>query len=134
MKAWLLATGQRCGSFFYKENRHCHCLQQMCRAEKVKVKDGSTTNLHNHLKHKHEVAVEKHMSKKSISDQVSCCSSNQSTLTTAWTKLSKHSSQHKDISTAIANYIVLDLRPLNSCNDSGLIQCVKTLEPSLPGL
>ena len=104
----------------------------MCRAEKVK--DGSTTNLHNHLKHKHEVAVEKHMSKKSISDQVSCCSSNQSTLTTAWTKLSKHSSQHKDISTAIAKYIVLDLRPLNSCNDSGLIQRVKTLEPSLPGL
>ena len=104
-------------------------------AEQVKVKDGSTTNLHNHLKHKHEVAVEKHMSKKSISDQVSCCcSSNQSTLTTAWTKLSKHSSQHKDISTAIANYIVLDLRPLNSCNDSGLIQRVKTLEQSLPEL
>ena len=39
------------------------------------------------------------------------------------------SQRHKDISRAIAKYIILDMRPLDSVNDKGFTQLIKTLEP-----
>ena len=50
-------------------------------------------------------------------------------LTAAWTKLSRDSMRHKRISEAVAKFIVLEMRPLNSVNDPGFTQLIKVLEP-----
>jgi hypothetical protein len=46
-----------------------------------------------------------------------------------WTKLGSNSKRHNDITLAIAKYIAADLRPLNSINDRGFQELIKTLEP-----
>ena len=43
--------------------------------------------------------------------------------------ISKNSDRHKRITKAIARYIALDLRPLNSVNDEGFFHLIKVLEP-----
>lgn len=66
---------------------------------------------------------------KSRAASSSTASSGYVTLTSLWTKLPTTSPKHKQISTAIAKYIALDMRPLDSINDRGFFNLVHTLEP-----
>ena len=119
--------------FFSKQTDGIVCNK--CEAA-VKTRDGSTTNLHNHLKRHHGIELKlsepkNKKSKTTTQQQQSSLSQEdgQPTLATIWTKLSTDSRRHKDISRAIAKYIVLDMRPLDSVNDIGFTQLLRTLEP-----
>lgn len=113
-----------------KENIKCKTCEVV-----IKVKDGSTTNLHNHLKRKHNISVQtcppksKKLTADSSDGASSSSSSHQSTLLTTWTKLSRDSQRSKAITEAIAKHIVIDTRPLDIVNDLGFVQLIKTLEP-----
>lgn len=104
--------------------------------ESVKIKDGSTTNMRNHLNRKHNIQVEcrpaKRQQSPSPSDNESETHSGhkkakQVSLGNFFGKLTK--SKEELITKAIANHIVQDLRPLDSVNDTGFVQLVKLLEP-----
>ena len=101
----------------------------------VKYKQGSTTNLHKHLKRHHGVELETVAQKKrtAASSTTTTTSSNKldadsgsssctPTLMTLWTKLPTTIARHKAISMAIAIYIVKDMRPLDSVNGKGFIE------------
>jgi hypothetical protein len=105
------------------------CL--LCNAT-VKAPDGNTTNLKNHLKRKHSKVVitpENNDDDKQPKKKKQAGGSQQQSLTTMWTKLGSNSKRHNDITLAIAKYIAADLRPLNSINDRGFQELIKTLEP-----
>lgn len=103
----------------------------------VKVKDGSTTNLHNHLKRKHDIAVttclpKKAKEKSGDDDHDVVCltsTSKQQSLVNAWTKLPFASVRSTKITKAVAKFILLDMRPLSTVNDEGFQQLIKVLEP-----
>jgi hypothetical protein len=142
-----VSTRSKVWDYFLKKTDHdiqcdtCHVL--------IKVKDGNTTNLHNHLKRKHNITVKTLPPKRRLTttdDEVEqqCsnnkstatnnvdgvgCETGQTTLVQAWTKLPKSSARSKSITNAIVKYLVLDMRPLNSVNDKGFAQLLRTLEP-----
>ena len=104
---------------------------------KIKVKESSTTNMHIHLKRQHSIEVDKVSSttsavkkKKTTTDTSSNASTiGGKTLTSIWTKLSKTSDRHQKITKSIAKYIILDMRPLSSVDNTGFLQLLHTLEP-----
>lgn len=126
-KVWLHFTKNNCED---NEGASCNKCQVI-----VKYKQGSTTNLHKHLKRHHSVELES----KSVHDAGSDGKKKKNegdtdkapttTLTSLWTKLPNSSPRHKNISNAIAKYIALDMRPLNCVNDRGFEQLLATLEP-----
>jgi hypothetical protein len=101
----------------------------------IKAKQSSTTNLHTHLKRKHNIAVSKlePTTKKNkpttVTAEDKTSSSSTTTLTKIWTKLPQSSHRHQAITNSIAKYVILDLRPLDSVNNSGFLQLLTTLEP-----
>ena len=102
-----------------------------CKKE-VKCKEGSTTNLHNHLKRHHDIQVKlcpPKSAKLSSTSTENNRSPQQRTLLSTWTKLSRDSARHKSISQAVVQYIVQDMRPLDSVNDPGFINLIPVLEP-----
>jgi hypothetical protein len=46
-----------------------------------------------------------------------------------WKRLPSDGTRAKQITEAIAKYIVLDMRPLDSINDTGFVRLINTLEP-----
>lgn len=110
----------------------------------VKVKQGSTTNLHKHLKRHHaieldtSIKIKKPNATTSSSTTTAAADDDESnnsshgtttTLTSLWTKFPTTSVRHRNISRAVANYIIKDMRPLDSVNDLGFRQLIATLEP-----
>lgn len=119
---------------FFKrcENDSDKCMCQKCDYS-IKIKDGSTTNLHAHLKRKHDISLNIVPPKNSKSDSDSSTppayQSQSQTLTKLWTKLPKTSLRASNITKAIARFMAIDMRPLDTINDRGFIQLIETLEP-----
>ena len=123
-----MLTKSNVWNHFTKINEN-ECTCNICE-EVVKVKQRSTTNLHNHLKRRRGKSVElctpksqkrKYNDEKlvvgttsssSSNDNASTTNASQSTLLAHWTMISKNSDRHKRITKAIARYIALYLRPL----------------------
>ena len=102
-----------------------------CKKE-VKCKEGSTTNLHNHLKRHRDIQVKlcpPKSAKLSSTSTENNRSPQQRTLLNTWEKWSRDSARHKSISQAVAQYIVQDMRPLYSVNDPGFMNLIRVLEP-----
>ena len=125
---------------FSNEKEDIHPTCNICKAQ-VKASDSNTTNLRNHLMRIHNITVETREVKKRASTSCTTTttttsgstsndlSNNTPSLLQMWTKLDRKSKRHRDITMAIARYIAIDLRPLDSVNDSGFTQLIKTLEP-----
>ena len=105
-------------------------------SSQVKATSGNTTNLKNHLARKHpnvmseedELEAKKKNAKSAVVGSSSSSQQNPS-LDSLWAKLGPNTKRHKDITLAIAKYIAIDLRPLNSVNDKGFNELIQTLEP-----
>ena len=118
---------------FTKESQE-NAVCSLC-STSVKVKVGSTTNLHKHLKRHHSIELASNSSSsattvlKQGSAQKVKTNGQQPTLSTLWTKLPTTSKRHQDISEAIGKYIAVDMRPLDSVNDRGFRHLISKLEP-----
>ena len=116
---------------FTKESQE-NAVCNLC-STSVKVKDGSTTNLHKHLKRHHSIELASSSSATTVLKQGSAkkikTNEQQPTLSTLWTKLPTTSKRHQDISEAIGKYIAVDMRPLDSVNDRGFRHLISKLEP-----
>lgn len=98
-----------------------------CAAE-IKNTDGNTTNMSKHLKRRHNIDIHSEKEEEPSTSRKKQSYTNQ-TLTDMWTKIPTTSARHQTISLAIAKYIAIDMRPLDSVNDRGFCELIKTLEP-----
>lgn len=121
-----MATRSEVWKFFERKSTGKAVCNE-CSTE-VSNTDGTTTNMAKHLKRRHSIDISS-SKLKSREDEQSSKRTKTTTLTDMWIKLPTSSSRHQSISLAIAKYIALDMRPLDSVNDRGFKQLLTTLEP-----
>ena len=98
-----------------------------CKVCEVQVnrKDSNTSSMLKHLKRKHSIDLSAQKKKAKSNEQ-------QLTLKSAFEATKPFSEDHirqKKITHTLANFIAVDMQPLDVVNDSGFRELIKVLEP-----
>lgn len=112
----------------------------ICRVcyEKLSYKSGTTTNLGQHLKRKHNIEFEKTSSSSQSVKSATCTLSSQNKSSSQkkieevfqkMTKYSRSSDRHSLITKSIGVFLAMDMRPYSVVDDAGFQHMINTLDP-----